>query len=82
MRIMVKVILAAEQLQPSLSGIRIRYTADGGELRMPVPAGSESTIEIRVLEENGDSLPEPGMQGMEADLQENLHMLRCKVFYK
>lgn len=102
-------LLAAEELKPSSSGIRICYPPAGSEpeiqagpfpadqalvaeytvidvrteneamkwaLRMPVPAGRESTIEIRGLEENTDSIPEPGIQAMEADLQDHLHMLR------
>ncbi|TDF91339.1 YciI family protein [Paenibacillus piri] len=102
-------LLAAEELRPSSSGMRICYPLAGGEpeiqagpfpvdqelvaeytvidvrsenealkwaLRMPVPAGRECTIEIRGLEENANSLSQSGMQTMEADLQDHLHMLR------
>ncbi|MCJ8014865.1 hypothetical protein MUG84_24580 [Paenibacillus sp. KQZ6P-2] len=45
-------------------------------LRMPVPSGCKSTIEIRKLEEKAEPLSKPGIQAMEADLQNHLHMLR------
>jgi hypothetical protein len=45
-------------------------------LRIPVPADRVSMIEIRRLGEHSDTLPEPGIQALEADLQDHLHMLR------
>jgi len=46
-------------------------------LRMPVPAGrGECKIELRRLEENSDSLREPRLQAMEADLQDHLDILK------
>ncbi|MFC5651183.1 YciI family protein [Paenibacillus solisilvae] len=103
-------LLAAEELQPSSTGIRISYPSHGGDpevqagpfppdqeliaeytlidvgtedealnwaLRMPVPAGrGECEIELRRLEENSDSLREPRLQALEADLQDQLNMLK------
>ncbi|GAA0381059.1 YciI family protein [Paenibacillus motobuensis] len=45
-------------------------------IRMPIPTGLESTIELRSLQENVDSLSEPGIHALEADLLDYLHMLR------
>lgn len=45
-------------------------------IRMPIPTGQESTIELRSLQENVDSLSEPGIHALEADLLDYLHMLR------
>lgn len=59
-----------------LIDVRTENDALKWALRMPVPADRMSMIEIRRLEENSDTLPEPGIHAMEADLQEHLHMLR------
>ncbi|QMV41497.1 YciI family protein [Cohnella cholangitidis] len=106
-------LLAAEELQPSSTGIRITYPTHGGEpdiqagpfpadhelmaeyilidaktedeavgwaLRMPVPAGrGECEIELRRLEENSDSLREPRTRALEADLRDQLYMLKNKT---
>lgn len=102
-------LLAAEELEPSSSGIRISYPMHGGEaevqagpfpadqaliaeytlidakseeealdwaLRMPVPAGRECEVELRRLEENPDALREPRIKALEADLQDQLDMLK------
>lgn len=45
-------------------------------LRMPIPVSRECVIELRRLEENTDSVREPVIQTMEADLQNHLHMLK------
>lgn len=46
-------------------------------LRMPVSAGrGECKIELRRLEEYSDSLREPRLQAMEADLQDHLDILK------
>ncbi|MBP1989867.1 YciI family protein [Paenibacillus eucommiae] len=46
-------------------------------LRMPIPAGrGECEIELRRLGENSDCQREPRIQAMEADLQDQLNMLR------
>ncbi|NWL88047.1 MULTISPECIES: YciI family protein [unclassified Paenibacillus] len=45
-------------------------------IRMPIPTGLGSTIELRSLHENADSLSEPGIHALEADLQGYLQMLR------
>jgi hypothetical protein len=106
-------LLAAEELQPSSTGIRITYPSRGGEpdvqsgpfpidheliaeyilidaktedeavnwaLRMPVPAGrGKCEIELRRLEENSDSSRQPRVRAMEADLQDQLYMLKNKI---
>jgi hypothetical protein len=52
-------------------------------LRMPVPADrGECEIELRKLEENSSSLREPRIQALEADLKDQLNMLKTINHYK
>ncbi|NOU86049.1 YciI family protein [Paenibacillus sp. LMG 31460] len=103
-------LLAAEELQPSSSGIRILYPLHGGEpevkagpfpvdqeliagytlievnsedeaadwaLRMPYPRGCGAfEIEMRELKENTDSSRDPRILAMEADLEDQINMLK------
>ncbi|MDQ0898892.1 hypothetical protein QFZ80_002720 [Paenibacillus sp. V4I7] len=103
-------LLAAEELQPSSSGIRILYPFQGGEpevkagpfpvdqeliagyilidvnsedeaadwaLRMPFPRGCEAfVIEMRELKENTNSTRDPRIFAMEADLEDQINMLK------
>lgn len=103
-------LLAAEELQPSSSGIRILYPLYGGEpevkagpfpvdqeliagyilidvisegeaadwaLRMPFPSGCGAfEIEMRELKENKDSTRDPCKLAMEADLEDQINMLK------
>jgi hypothetical protein len=103
-------LLAADELQPSSSGIRISYPLDGGEpevkvgpfpvdrelitaytlidastedeaadwaRRMPVPRGCGAfEIEMRKLEENPDPIRDPRTLAMEADLEDQINMLK------
>jgi hypothetical protein len=105
------VLLAAEELQPSSSGIRILYPLHGGEpevksgpftaadqgliagytlidvsseseakewaLQMPIPDGFGSfEIEIRKLEEETESISDLKRLAMEADLEDQINMLK------
>nr|WP_261306424.1 YciI family protein [Paenibacillus andongensis] len=102
-------LLAAEELQPSSSGIRILYPLHGGEpevkagpfpvdqeliasytlidvnsedeaadwaLKMPFPRGCGAfEIEMRELKEHTDSMRDPRILALEADLEDQINML-------
>lgn len=104
------VLISAEELHPSSTGIRITYPSDSGKpeilvgpfpvdqeiiaeyilvdvnsvdeafnwaLRMPVPMGrNECKIEIRKLKEDWGFLRDSGTLVMEADLVDQLNMLK------
>jgi hypothetical protein len=100
------VLISAEELHPSSTGIRIMYPSDSGKpeilvgpfpvdqeliaeyilidvnsedvafnwaLRMPVPMGK---IEVRKLKEDQGFLRDSGTLVMEADLEDQLNMLK------
>ncbi|MBS4174676.1 YciI family protein [Bacillus sp. FJAT-49736] len=46
-------------------------------LKMPIPEGhGEFEIELRRIKENGESIKEPRIEALEADLQDQLNMLK------
>ncbi|NRD79877.1 YciI family protein [Bacillus sp. BRMEA1] len=103
------VLISAEELHPSSTGIRIMHPSDSGwpeilagpfpvdqeliaeyilidvnsedeafnlALRMPVPGRDECKIEVRKLKENQGFLRDSGTLVMEADLENQLNMLK------
>ncbi|OZB97628.1 YciI family protein [Paenibacillus sp. XY044] len=103
------VLLAAEELQPSTSGVRIRLAGKGGNpevdpgpfpmdhrliagfvvieaataaeavewaMKMPMPEGyGDGEVDVRELRERAWDDRDPRIQALEADLQDQIHML-------